>query len=124
MNLDSSQFYIDEKKNLVFLYKTIMKQKIFKRLIEASPAFTVEVLKTVFNLEEIHGLTVIKQLHKIYKNRRNQDSEAIREMFETYKHCLFASLDFYLRKNVLSIFACIMFICLCTPFSPLQLLQP
>jgi predicted RNA binding protein with dsRBD fold (UPF0201 family) len=77
-----------------------MKQKIFKRLVEKFPEFTISVLKTVFNLEEAHGLTVIKQLHKIFKNRRNQDSKAIREMFEIYKHCLFASLDFYLRKNV------------------------
>jgi hypothetical protein len=100
MNIDASKFFIDEKKNLVFLYKTIMKQKIFKKLIETSPQFTKEVLKTVFNLEEAHGLTVIKQLHKIFKNRKNQDSKAIREMFEIYKHCLFASLDFYLRKNV------------------------
>ena len=104
MNIDAGKFFIDEKKNLVFLYKPIMKQKIFKRLIEKSPTFTTEFLKTVFKFEEAHGLTVIKQLHKIFKNRRNQDSKAIREMFETYKHCLFASLDFYLRKNVFFIF--------------------
>ena len=28
MNMEASEFYIDEKKNLVFLYKTIMKQRV------------------------------------------------------------------------------------------------
>lgn len=69
-------------------------------MIEMIPGFANKILKTVFNLEESHGLTVIKQLHKIFKTKKNQECEQIRSMFESYKHCLFASLDFYLKTNV------------------------
>lgn len=99
--MDAKEFFIDEKKNLVFLYKTIMKQKLFKLMVEKNDEFPESVLRTVFNQEETHGLTIIKQLHKIFKNRRNQESSKIKKMFEIYKHCLFKSLDFYLKRNVL-----------------------